>query len=106
MKIILIILDKEYPDEEPVVPNAGEEFEPLAEPESKQQPSQPTPTEQQTTTETAQPVQQEQPKTEEFQGNKLFERGIARQNQYWEADPITGDLKLDSIRDAEGKKIN
>ena len=95
-------LDKEYPDEEPIVPTAGKEFEPLAEPESNQQPSQPTPTE------TQQPVQQEQqvqPETEEFQGNKLFERGIAKQNQYWEADPITGDLKLDSIRDGEGRKL-
>ena len=103
-------LDKEYPDEEPVVPKAGEEFEPLAEPESKQQPSQPTSTDtqQQTTTETQQPVQQEQqvqPETEEFQGNKLFERGIARQNQYWEVDEETGDLKIDSIRDGEGRRL-
>jgi len=103
-------LDKEYPDEEPVVPNAGKEFEPLAEPESKQQPT-PTDTQQQqpqTTAETQQPVQQEQqvqPETEEFQGNKLFERGIARQNQYWEVDEETGDLKLDSIRDGEGRRL-
>ena len=43
-------LDKEYPAEEPVVPNAGKEFEPLTEPESKQQPSQPTPTDTTSTT--------------------------------------------------------
>jgi hypothetical protein len=107
-------LDKQYPDAEPVIPEAGEELAPLAEPESKQQPSQPTPTDTpqqtpQTTTETPEPVQQiqqeQQPETEEFQGNKLFERGIAKQNQYWEIDEETGDLKLDSIRDGEGRRL-
>ena len=37
-------LEKQYPDEEPIVPEMGEELSPLGEPESKEQPTQPTPT--------------------------------------------------------------
>ena len=108
-------LEKQYPTEEPVVhpeiqpevkPETTDAFKPLdkpqqstqQQPKSEAQTSQPTPT--------PQPVQQQQqPEPKEFKGNKLFERGIAKQNQYWEADPITGNLKLDSIRDSLGRKI-
>ena len=76
-------LEKQYPDEEPIVPEVGEELSPLGEPESKEQTTQPTPTPTDTqqqptadTTQPEQPVQQEQPETEEFQGNKLF--GVGR----------------------------
>ena len=89
-------LEKAYPDEEPVIqPEAGDEFAPLPEAEST-----PTPP-----TESAESTDAPQPEAEEFKGNKLFERGIAKQNQFWEADEITGDLKLDSIRDGEGRKL-
>ena len=102
-------LEKQYPDEKPIVPEMGEELSPLGESESQEQTTQSTTTDtqqQQTTTQTQEPVQQiQQPETEEFQGNKLFERGIAKQNQYWEVDEETGDLKLDSIRDGEGRRL-
>jgi len=102
-------LEKQYPDEKPIVPEMGEELSPLGESESQEQTTQSTTTDtqqQQTTTQTQEPVQQiQQPETEEFQGNKLFERGIAKQNQYWEFDEETGDLKIDSIRDGEGRRL-
>ena len=107
-------LEKQYPTEEPVVhpeiqpevkPETKDEFKPLDKPQqsTQQQPkpeaqtSQPTPT--------TQPVQQQQPEPTESTGNKLFDRGIARQNQYWEFDPETGDLKIDSIRDGEDRRL-
>ena len=107
-------LEKQYPTEEPVVhpeiqpevkPETKDEFKPLdtpqqptqQQPKPEAQPSQPAPT--------PQPVQQQQPEPTESTGNKLFDRGIAKQNQYWEVDELTGDLKVDSIRDGEGRKL-
>ena len=103
-------LEKQYPTEEPVVhPEIQPEVKSETTDGSKQtqQPTQQQPTTdaQPTQTETTpQPVQQ-QPEPTESTGNKLFDRGIAKQNQYWEVDEETGDLKIDSIRDGEGRRL-
>ena len=87
-------LEKAYPEEEPVIqPEAGDEFAPLPETESNVQ----APPTESTDTPTS---DEQEPKL-----NKLFERGIAKQNQYWEIDETTGNYKLDSLRDGEGRKL-
>jgi len=108
-------LEKQYPTEEPVVhpdiqpevkPETKDEFKPLDKPQQPTQQQQPKPEVQPSQpAPTPQPVQQQQPEPTESTGNKLFDRGIAKQNQYWEVDEETGDLKLDSIRDGEGRRL-
>ena len=105
-------LEKQYPTEEPVV---HPEIQPEVKPEttdSTGQPQQPTQQQPKPEVQPTQPKeisqpkqQQQQPEPTESTGNKLFDRGIAKQNQYWEVDDLTGDLKVDSIRDGEGRKL-
>ena len=84
-------LEKQYPEEEPIVPEMGNEFSPLAEPESNVQPTESTESSQTESTDTQESTESKS------EGNKLFERGIARQNKHWELDPTTGNYKIDSF---------
>ena len=62
----------------------------------------------------AQPTTEGQPQDQQVQqegqeqvstGNKLFDRGLAKHNQYWQVDPETGDLLIESVRDGEGRRL-
>ena len=76
-------IEKQYPEEEPIVPEMKTGFEPLeTDLESNVQPTESSQTESTDTEEST----ESKPEV-----NQLFERGIARQNRHWVIDPTTGN---------------
>ena len=115
-------LDNQYKDNEEWQPPAlTEEQEQSAQPTQEEQPiarqqafgeveltsdRQPQAVDQATAEAQPQDQQvQEEGQEQVSTGNKLFDRGIAKQNQYWQLDPETGDLLIDSVRDSDGRRL-